>query len=113
MFRNRKMFLFPIISSFFLTSCGVLFPDQADSPPVVLTKVTLEAPPILIDPRCPPKPTPGPKPDRHNTLSDDASNYFAALNGWAMACRDLNDAIQAILTQQDLRPSKESLRPTQ
>lgn len=90
-----------------LTSCGVLFPDQ-DRPPIVLTKTEMVERPLLLETQCPPKPTPPPKPQGHNTLSADAAEYFANLDGWAMACRDINQAIESLL-----RPSKEALRPSQ
>lgn len=63
--------------------------------------------PVILDTTCPPKPLPPPKPQGHNTLSKDAAEYFAQLDGWAMACADLNEAIESIL-----RPSKEALRPS-
>ena len=107
MSQHLKTSLCLLTLSTFLTSCGVLFPE-VDRPPVVLTKVETSSQPILFDATCPPKPAPPPKPQGHNTLSKDAAEYFAALDGWGMACRDLNDAIEAIL-----RPSKEALRPSQ
>ena len=107
MSQQLKTSLCPLILSTFLTSCGVLFPDQ-DRPPIVLTKTEMVERPLLLETECPPKPTPPPKPQGHNTLSADAAEYFATLDSWAMACRDLNEAIESIL-----RPSKEALRPSQ
>lgn len=95
--------LMPLSLFLSLSGCGVLFPERAERPPVVLTKVETKAQPILLDTSCPPAPTPPPKPQGHNTLAKDAANYVAELDSWAMACRDLNDALDAIL-----RPSTEA-----
>ena len=95
-----KMCLCLLTLSPFWTACGVLFPET-DRPPVVLTKTEMHEMPILIDPTCPPKPQPPKKPGGHNTLSKDAAEFFAALDGWAMACADLNEAIEQLL-----RPSQ-------
>lgn len=104
---TTKTSRFLLLSSMFLTlpACGVLFPET--EPPTVLTKTLMTERPILLDATCPPPPSPPAKPAKHNTLSKDAAEYFATLDSWAMACRDLNEAIESIL-----RPSKEALRPT-
>ena len=87
-----------------LPGCGVLFPEPPEK--VVLTKLQTVDHPILMDTSCPPEPTPPPKPQGHNTLAKDAATYWNEYAGWGMACRDINDAITAIL-----RPSKEELKP--
>lgn len=98
MSQHLKTCLCLLTSSCFLilSGCGVLFPDP-DHAPIVLTKVSSVATPVLLDPTCPPPPQAPPKPPSGNTLSKDAAEYFAELDGWAMACRDLNEAIDAIL----------------
>lgn len=97
-----KTFLFlPLLStSLTLQGCGVLFPEER--PPTVLTKTEVIDKPILLEVECPPPPPAPKKPEGHNTLSKDAAGYFAALDSWAMACRDINQALNAIL-----RPSQE------
>lgn len=104
---TMKTCLSLLLLSMFLTlpGCGVLFPET--EAPTVLTKTLMTERPILLDATCPPPPSPPAKPEKHNTLSKDAAAYFAELDSWAMACRDLNEAIESIL-----RPSKEALRPT-
>lgn len=105
---TMRMFLsLPLLSMFWtLQGCGVLFPET--QAPTVLTKTLMTERPVILDASCPQPPSPPAKPEGHNTLSKDAAAYFAELDSWAMACRDLNEAIDAIL-----RPSKEELRPTQ
>ena len=105
MLPHLKTFLCLTILSCFSTllGCGVLFPDRANLPPTVLVATKVETPPLLLDPTCPPEPIPPPKPQGHNTLSEPAAIYWNDFDAWAMACRDLNDAIEAIL-----RPSTEA-----
>ena len=100
---QAKIALYLLILSTFstLNGCGVLFPEKPDR--IVVTKLKETERPILLDATCPEPPSPPPKPDGHNTLSKDAADYFATLDSWAMACRDLNEAIEAIL-----RPSTEA-----
>lgn len=107
MSQHLKMCLSAIILSCSLTSCGVLWPEMADRPPIVLTKVETKMTPVLLDPTCPqPPPPPAKRTDGRNTLSEDAAEYLNQYRSWAVACADLNAAIESIL-----RPSKEELKP--
>lgn len=96
-----------MLLSSLLTGCGVLFPEPPER--IVLTKTELKEKPVILEALCPPPPSPPPKrSDGKNTLAKDYANWRTDFDGWAMACRDLNEALDAIL-----RPSKEALRPSQ
>jgi hypothetical protein len=53
--------------------------------------------PILIDPHCPPKPSPPAKPTDTNTLSKPAADYFAEWFLWATECEAKNDELAQVL----------------
>lgn len=93
---SPRILLCLMLSSVSLTGCGVLFPE-VDRPPVVLTKVEQVERPILVDPKCPPKPLPPAKPADTNTLSKPAADYFAEWFLWATECEAKNDELGAIL----------------
>ena len=95
-----------MLLSLSLTGCGVLFPEPPER--IVLTKTEVRERPLILDPICPPAPNPPPKPQDRNTGAKEAASFWNEYGAWAMACADLNQALDAIL-----RPSKEELRPTQ